>query len=163
MSSVMMMDRNAMMGGMQQMGMPSGGVMPGMGMPMQSPTAANMCMVPRCTIKMEKCAGGMKIHCKCDDEMACAMVQNLCRMMAEGMCSCACMMNGMVMCQCNLAMCNCQVEMTKDGCCITCTTGDKACCEMVQACCDCMNACMKAGCMCCVSLGGMPCACGCCE
>ena len=26
-------------------------------------------MVPRCTIKMEKCPGGMKITCTCDDKM----------------------------------------------------------------------------------------------
>jgi hypothetical protein len=33
---------------------------------------------------------------------------------------------------------------------------------MVQACCDCLAKCMKAGCLCCVSLGGMPICCGCC-
>jgi hypothetical protein len=33
---------------------------------------------------------------------------------------------------------------------------------MIQACCDCMCACMKAGCTCCMMLGGMPMCCGCC-
>ena len=27
-------------------------------------------MVPRCTIRMEKCSGGMKMVCTCDDEVA---------------------------------------------------------------------------------------------
>ena len=27
----------------------------------------NMMMVPRCTMKIEKCTGGMKITCTCDD------------------------------------------------------------------------------------------------
>jgi hypothetical protein len=30
---------------------------------------------------------------------------------------------------------------------------------MCQACCDCIAACMKAGCMCCVCLGGTPVCC----
>ena len=99
----------------------------------------NFVMVPRCTIKMEKCTGGMKITCVCDDKMACSMMQNLCTMLAGGMCSCCCMMNGMMVCCCNLTMGMCKCEMTKDGCCITCTSGDTKCCEMIQACCDCMT------------------------
>ncbi|MBI2825119.1 MAG: hypothetical protein HYX69_10575 [Planctomycetia bacterium] len=152
MSSMMMMDRG-MMNPMGTMGssMPA----PSMSMP-----SMGACMVPRCTMKMEKCSGGMKIHCKCDDEMSCAMLQNMVRMMCEGMCSCCAMMNGMVMCQCNMAMCTCKCDMTKDGCTITCTSGDKACCEMVQACCDCMTKCMEAGCSCCVCFNNMPCCCG---
>ena len=48
-------------------------------------------------------------------------------MMAGGMMSMCCMMNGMMMCQCNMAMCKCECTMTKDGVCMTCTSGDKAC------------------------------------
>ena len=44
-------------------------------------------MIPRCTMKVEKCTGGMKITCSCEDATACAMMQNLCNMMAGGMCS----------------------------------------------------------------------------
>jgi hypothetical protein len=59
-----------------------------------------------------------------------------------------------------MGMCKC--EMTKDGCVVTCTSGDKMCCEMIQGCCDCMAACLKAGCTCCMMMGGTPVCCGCC-
>lgn len=147
MSTTMMMDRGAMT------------AMSGMTVPGMAPTMGNMVMVPRCTLKMEKCAGGMKITCVCDDAAACTMMQNLCSMMAGGMCSVSCMMNGMVVCTCNLVMGACKVEMMKDGCCITCTSGDKMCCDMIQNCCDCMMACMKSGCSCCVMMGGTPVCC----
>ena len=98
-----------------------------------------MMMVPRCKMMMEKCAGGMKITCKCDDAVACAMMQNLCNMLAGGMCSCSCMMNGMVCCTCNLMMGMCKTEMTKDGCIITCTSGDAGNMSMIQGCCDCVR------------------------
>ena len=49
------------------------------------------------------------------------------------------MMNGTMVCCCNLTMGMCKCEMTKDGVCITCMSGDKACCDMIQACCDCMT------------------------
>ena len=75
MSSSMMLERSAM------------GNIPGaMPMsPMSMPGAAAMptwCMVPRCEIRIEKCAGGCKIICCCDDEIACGTLQNLCRMLA---------------------------------------------------------------------------------
>src|SRR4051794_7760919 len=85
MANAMMMDRASMMG----MGMGMAGTAPGMmGAPTSMPAGSNMMMVPRCTIKMEKCTGGMKITCTCDDTMSCAMMQNLCMMLAGGMCSC---------------------------------------------------------------------------
>ncbi len=159
MSGMMMLDRPTMMGAMgtpgaMQMGQMTGmpGMMPGMG----------MCVVPRCTMEMEKCAGGMKITCKCDDEMSAATLQNMCKMMAGGLCSLCCMMNGTMLSVCNMAMCKCECTMTKDGVCITCVSGDKACCEMIEACCDCMCACMNAGCTCCVCFNNMPLCCGCC-
>ena len=63
-----------------------------MGMGMTGPAAAtpagmNMMMVPRCKMTLEKCAGGMKITCACDDKVSAGMLQNLCTMMAGGMCS----------------------------------------------------------------------------
>ncbi len=104
-SAMMMMER-----GMSMPGMTTPGMSP------QTPVGMPaMMMVPRCTIRMEKCAGGMKMVCTCDDEIACGAMQNLCKMLAGGMCSCCCTWNGMMMCQCNLCCANCQCEMTKDG------------------------------------------------
>jgi len=64
------------------MGMPGTG-MTGMGTSMPAPPTGTTClMVPRCTIKCEKCPGGMKIMCSCDDKMAAGTLQNLCMAMA---------------------------------------------------------------------------------
>ena len=118
----MMMERT----GMSMPGM-TGGSMSTM------PTGSQWLMIPRCTMKMEKCDGDMKITCKCEDKMSCTMMQNLCTMMAGGMCTCCMMMNGMMVCACNLMMGMCKCEMTEKGCTITCTSGDKACSDMIQA------------------------------
>src|SRR3954466_16194203 len=115
MTTAMMMERAGMSMGMGSSGMGT------MGMPATMPTGMNMMMVPRCTMKMEKCPGGMKITFTCDDAMAAGMLQNLCTMMAGGMCSCCMMMNGMMVCCCNLMMRMCKCEMTEGGCTITCT------------------------------------------
>ncbi len=119
MTTAMMMDRTGM-------------TMPGMGMQgagatAAQPTGMNMMMVPRCTMTFEKCAGGVKIHCKCEDKVSAGMLQNLCTMMTGAMCSCCCMLNGMMMCCCNLTMGMCKCESTEMGVCITCTSGDKDC------------------------------------
>ena len=156
MTSMMAVDRGMMMG----TGMPAGMGMPTM--PQTTPATPGMMMVPRCTMTCEKVKGGMKLTCSCDDDVACATLQNLCRMMAGGMCSFVCLMNGMPMMQCNMCCCNCKCEFTADGCTFTCATGDKACCDMLQACCDALQACMDAGCCCCVCLGGMPVCCSTC-
>lgn len=151
-------DRPAMMmGAMTSPSMPMTGMMPGV-----MPGMANLAMVPRCTVKMEKCKGGMKMTCSCSDDMACATLQNLCKMLCDGLCSVCCCKNGMCVCQCNLFMCSCECSMTEDGCCITCTSGDKSSCEMIQACCDCLCACMEAGCMCCICFNNTPVCCGTC-
>src|SRR3954470_11200143 len=158
---------NAMMGSMASTGMSS--TNPGMGMGMgqampgmMGPMAPNMMMVPRCTMKVEKVAGGMKMTCMCDDDAARAVMQNLCQMTAGGMCSVCCMMNGMMIACCNLSCGMCKMEMTKDGCMMTCTSGDKSCEAMIQGCCDCIMACMKGGCTCCMMMGGVPvCCCVC--
>ena len=134
----------------------------GMTTPMSMPTGAQWLMIPRCTMKMEPCADGMKIVCTCDDKAACTMMQNLCTMMAGGMVSCCMMMNGMAVCTCNLTMGMCKCEMTKDGVCVTCTSGDKMCGEMLQACCECMTTMLKAGCCCSMCVNGNPVCCGCC-
>ena len=153
---------------MERAGMAMQGMsMPGMGAPMTGTTTAmphvmNWLMVPRCTLKMEKCSGGMKIVCSCEDKMACSMMQNLCKMNLFGMCSCCMMMNGMMVCTCNRTMGMCKCDMTKDGVTITCTSGDPKCCEMIQACCECMACMLENGCTCCVMMNGTPVCCGCC-
>lgn len=129
--------------------------------PSTSPVAPNMVMVPRCTMKVEKCTNGVKIHCICEDATSSTMLQNLCTMLAGGICSFYCTSNGIVVCNFNLTIGTCKVEKTREGCCITCTSGDKACCELIQACCDCLCACLANGCACCVVLGGTPVCCCC--
>lgn len=153
MTGTMMLERSGMAG----MGMPSMSA-PAMGSATMTP---NMMMVPRCIMKMEKCTGGMKITCSCDDKMAASMLQNLCTMLSGSMCSCCMVMNGMVVFCCNLTMGMCKCDMTKDGCTMTCTSGDAKFCEMIQSCCDCMAIMMKDGCMCCMMMNNTPVCCGC--
>lgn len=144
------------------MTMPMGMAMPGMmgAMAGMSPAATMPgMMVPRCTIEMKKTADGMKCECTCEDKTAAAMLQNLCTMMANGMCGCCVMMNGMQVCQCQLAMGNCKCEMTDMGCMITCTSGDKMAAKMIQTCCDCMTEMMMPGCTCYMTLNNMPICC----
>lgn len=131
-----------------------------------APTAApagNLCVVPRCELRFEKCAGGCKIYCKCDDAVGAATLQNLCRALCDGQCSCCCTWNGVQVCNVSLCCGHCKCENTPDGCCISCTSGDKACCDMLQACCDCLATCCKSGCCCYVCFGGTPCCCGTCK
>lgn len=118
--------------------------------------------VPRCTLRFEKTADGFKIHCECPDQAACGTLQNLCRSLAEGMCSCACTKNGICVAQCNLCFCSCTCEPTAKGVCITCRSGDKDCCKLTQGCCECLAACCQAGCACTVCFGGVPVCCGTC-
>ena len=157
MSSTVMMDRTTV--GIPGMQIPGMGTGP-MGAGTTAPVGPNYLMVPRCTISVEKTTGGMKIHCVCDDATACSMLQNLCSMLAGGMCSCCCMLNGMTVCTCNLTMGLCKIEMTQKGCTITCTSGDKSCGEMIQGCCECLSTMIKGGCTCCILLNNTPICCG---
>jgi hypothetical protein len=154
MSSTVMMERTGM--GMPGLGVPGLGT-PQVGAPSGMPSAV---MVPRCTFKVEKCQGGFKIHCDCDDPHACATVQNLCAMLVGGMCSYCVMFNGMTVNYTCLTMGMCKYETTDKGVCITCTSGDPKCCEMIQSCCDCLSCMLKDGCTCCVMINHMPIACG---
>jgi hypothetical protein len=158
MTTAMMVGRAGM--GMPGMATPEMGA-GAMGAPGGMAGGPSMMMVPRCTMKMEKCSGGMKITCSCDDKMSASMLQNLCTMLTGGMCSCCVMMNGMTVCCCNLMMGMCKFETTDDGVRITCTSGDKDCCAMIQACCECMAGMMKAGCTCCMMMNNVPICCGC--
>jgi hypothetical protein len=154
MLSTMMAER----AGMALPGLAVPGMAPGMTTGM--PVGANWLMVPRCTVKVEKCQGGFKMTCACEDKTAAAMVQNLCTMLAGGLCSCCVTLNGLTVCTCNFTMCLCKCEPTKDGVTVTCTSGDPRCAEMTQACCDCLAALLKAGCCCCLLLNNNPVCCG---
>ena len=156
MSSAMMMERSgmAMPGMMGSAGMAA----PGTAAPM---TGMNYVMVPRCTMKVKRTSDGMELSCHCSDKTACAMMQNLCNALAGGMCTCCCMMNGMMVASCNLVMGNCKCEMTKDGMTLTCTSGDPKSAQMIQACCDCLKGMLEAGCTCCIMMNSTPVCCGC--
>ncbi len=158
MTSTMMVERTGAV--MPGMGAPATGTTP-FGTPMA--TAANWLMVPRCTLRFEKCQGGLKVYCTCEDRTACGVVQNLCAALAGGMVSCCAQWNGMTVSTCNFLMGLCRCETTEDGVCITCTSGDAKCAEMLQACCDCLHTCMEAGCTCCVLMNNTPVCCGCSE
>jgi hypothetical protein len=136
-------------------------MMPGMTMnpPMTATTGMNMMVIPRCTMKMEKCDGGMKMMCICEDTMSASMLQNLCTMLSGSMVSCCMMMNGMMMMNCNMTMGMCKFEMTKEGMVMTCTSGDQNCCKMIQACCEAMMTMMDAGCVCCLCMNNTPVCC----
>jgi hypothetical protein len=137
------------------------GVTPtGVGLPGLSPASSNWLMVPRCTFKFEKCQGGLRIHCICDDPMACSMMQNLCTALQSGLCSCCCTLNGMTVCSYNLTMGLCKCELTDKGVCVTCTSGDQKCCEMLQSCCDSLSCLCNAGCTCCLLMNSNPICCG---
>lgn len=151
MSSTVVVDRGALGGTTASFGSPAPG------------TGANWCVVPRCEIEFEKCAGGFKIHCRCEDDVACATLQNLCKQLAGGVCSCCCTLSGVTVCQCNLTCGMTRCEYTADGCCITCLTGDEACCSILQCCCDAMACCVKEGGCCYVCFNGTPVCCGCCP
>jgi hypothetical protein len=156
MSSAMMMERTSM----AVPGMATPGMSP-TGTPTTTPAGMNWLMVPRCTFRVERCTGGMKINCACTDKLATSTLQNLCSMLASGMVSCCAMTNGTVVYCCNLTMGMCKCEMSKDGVVITCTSGDTRCGEMIQSCCDCLNTMLKAECTCCVMINNMPVCCGC--
>ena len=130
------------------MGMPGMGGM-AMGSPMAMPSGGMGMMVPRCTIRMERMSGGMRMTCMGVDEMSTRMMQNLMGMMGSGMMSCAMMMNGMMVMRCNMTMGMCRTEMTDEGMVISYTSGDPAMMAMM----------MQQGCSCCVMMNNMPVCC----
>jgi len=157
MDTMMSMDRGTMNTMGAGMGMNGGSMMPNMMPGMMMP---NMMMMPRCTMTMEKMDGGMKVMCRCEDEMAASMMQSMCQMMAGSMCSFVMMMNGMPCCSCNMMMATTTCEMMEMGVMMTCMSGDAKMASMVQCCCDCMSCMMDSGCMCCMMMGNMPICCG---
>lgn len=126
-----------------------------------STPAGSFLMLPRCTLKVEKVKDGCKIICACDDQIACQMLQNLCRLLEGGVCGFSCLLNGQCICTCSLSCGHSICELTKDGCTITCTSGDQKCCEIIQKCCDCLKCCIDCGCTCCITLNNTPICCCC--
>ena len=155
MTSAVMMDRTNM--GVQGMtGMtPSNG-----GMPTMSPTGANYLMVPRCTFRFEKCQGGMKITCVCDDPMARSMMQNLCTMLAGGMCILLLhdeRHDGLLLQPDDGHV---QVRDDRQGLLHHLHHRRSEVLRDDPGCCDCISACCKAGCTCCVMMNNTPVCCG---
>ncbi len=160
MSSAVMMERTGTVG--------QGVSYPGFGTqqystPTTAPVGTNWLMVPRCTFKWEKVQNGFKCYCVCDDKLACSMVQNLCQMLAGGLCSCCVMQNGMTVATFNFTQGLCKCEPTETGFCFTCTTGDQQCCQMVQSCCESISCMQDCGCTCCFLINNTPVCCGCSE
>ena len=92
--------------------------------------------------------------------MAASMVQNLCTMLAGGLCSCSVQYNGMTVCSYNFTTGLCKCEMTDNGVSFTCTSGDPECCKMIQSYGDCVSCCLEAGCTCCFLMNNTPVCCG---
>jgi hypothetical protein len=132
------------------------------GSPAAAPAPGAWCVVPRCELKFAKCEGGFTITCRCEDEVAAATLHNLCKMLAGGCCSCCCTYNGVAVCQCNFACGHCHCEYTKNGCKITCTSGDEKCAQCLQACCECCKQCCDNDCACTISFGNTPVCCSTC-
>ena len=118
-----------------------------------------------CTLRFEKCIGGFKIHCCCNEQGQRCDFQNLCRSLCDGNANCYCTRDGLQFCKFDLccAECDCDCKVTKDGCCITCTSCDANCSELLQSCCDCLEACCKIGCCCNLCFGDKCCCCGTCA
>jgi hypothetical protein len=88
------------------------------------------------------------------------MMQNLCQMMAGGLCGCFVQCNGMTVCQYQWTMGMCRWEPTSDGMCFYCTSGDPQCCEMIQSCGHCLECMLECGCTCCFTVNHTPVCCG---
>lgn len=128
-----------------------------------STPGVNFFSVPRCTFKVERCDGGFKVFCNCEDMTACSVVQNLCSAMAGGLCSCNVTFNGVTVCTYNFTMGLCRWETIDKGVCFYCTSGDPKCTATLQSWCDCMTSLFNAGCHCCFCVNNTPVCYGCFE
>jgi len=133
---------------------------PTVGAPTSFPTGFNWTVVPRCTFKFEKCTGGYKVWCYFEDKLASSMVQNLCSMLAGGLCSFCCYWNGAPVYFCHYTFATCKYEFTDSGCCFTFTSGDPQWAKIIQSCCECCHECYETGCTCCFFMNSTPVCCG---
>ena len=157
MSSTAVSERTGL--GVQGFNLPGYGT-PTVGAPTGFPVGTNWLMVPRCTFKIEKCQGGVKWTCVCDDKMASSMVQNLCTMLSGGLCSSCVLFNGMTVACYNFTLGLCRWETTDTGVCFTYTSGDQHCGQMIQSCADCWSCMLEGGCNCCFLINNTPVCCG---
>lgn len=106
--------------------------------------------LPRCEMRLERCEGGCKIYCSCDDANDRRALQAVCEKLAGKMCCMTCSLNGEALCHCCLTCCDrtCECTRTADGVCIACTSNDGNCCDLIQAMCDCIRRCQECGCEC---------------
>jgi hypothetical protein len=81
-------------------------------------------------------------------------------MLSDGLCSASCCINGICVCQCNFACGICKVEYTKNGCAISCASGDKNFAAILQACCESLSTCCESGACCYVCFNNTPVCCG---
>ena len=119
---------------------------------------ADMMNLPRCEMRVERCDGGCKIYCSCDDAEDRRALQAAGEKMAGKLCSVSCSLHGEPICHCTFNCCDCTCECTRtaEGMCLTCVSCDPACCEMVQAICDCIARCQECGCDCMLHCGETP-------
>jgi hypothetical protein len=133
---------------------------PPVGTPANVPVGTNFFMVPRCTYKFEKCQGGFKAYFQCEDQVTAQMVQNLCTMLAGGMCGCYVTWNGVNVCNYCFTLGTCQFEKTNNGVCFTCTSGDTNWCNIIQSWYECINCVYNCGCNVCFTINNTPVCCG---
>jgi len=113
----------------------------------------------QCQIKFEKYKGGFKVRCRVD-QAVCAEFQSLCQAASTGTLTCTCKQNDVQICKFDFTKCECKVENTKDGCCITCTSNDNQVGKTLHAICECMETCCKNDGRCAISFGSTCCCCG---
>ena len=123
----------------------------------------NMCDAVQCTLRFEKCKGGFRIHCCCDDQTECPEFQTLCQALCDGNMLCCCMHNGNPIGSINLCCGECECDCASDGCCVTCTGCDKNRCKILRACCDFLEICCKNGGCCNICFSDTCCCSGTCA
>lgn len=153
MSSTVMMERTGM--GLSGVGMPF------VTTPTTPTTGYSVLAVPRCTFKAERTTDGCKVYCTFEDQTACSTFQNLCQALAGGMCTCCLTYNGVTVCSYNFMFGTCKWELTSNGCCFYCTSGDQQVCSMIQSFCDCFSTMLSSGCHCCWYVNNTPICWGC--
>jgi hypothetical protein len=117
----------------------------------------------QCQLKFEKYKGGLRIRCRCNEAADCADFQNLCQSVCNGTLICCCTQDDLQVCKFDFSNADCKCENMKDGCCITCTSGDAKCAKTLQACCECLETCCKNDGCCTVYFGNTCCCCGTCP
>ena len=136
---------------------------PGYGTSPFTQPPVNYFNVPRCTYKVERTSDGCKIHCICEEQTSCSVVQNLCTVLNGGNCWCNFTYNGVTVCTYNFTLGLCRWDIVDKGVTLTCSSGDPRCQQSLQTWCDCFTAMVNAGCYCTCYVQNTPICCGCGE